>query len=162
MSRINFADKVKIVVPDVFMHDEDEAAALSSSPQRPGGIDVQTDEIALCDADDGAPATIDEAYFVDTLRHYLDERADDASYRRLPDSAMAFIAPEAPDGGAPETYEWWNMCMTHGKARIAHVTLRPSATGDGSPPDPAFARYLDGAIRRAEFPDLGAPGTYVH
>jgi hypothetical protein len=71
LTRLNYADKVKVVVPEIFLLDEDEEAA--RSPERPGGIDIRTEEISLCDETDESLVTVSEDYFVELLYRHLDE-----------------------------------------------------------------------------------------
>lgn len=175
MHLCNFDDWVKVSMPEAIGFSIDEEA----DEQRPrwygrleteyshAAMFVDCQKMALRDEDDD-PVNLPAEMYREVLDDVVGEPGGEDRYRRMPAGVVAVDTYEdtegigEPDGngGVFQGYRnrvWRYMVFEEGQAQLLTVLLILPLPEWDSGPYAALRCYLDGAVRRAEFPGFEPP-----
>ena len=178
MRLCNFADWVKISLPEAMEISFDEKAE-QGQPRWYGMLKTDSSRAVMfvdCQKtelrdEDGELGELQPERYHEVLEHFLDDSFEEDRCRGMPSGVVAVETYEDTEG-IGETDEdgrvfqgfrnrmWRYMVFEEGQAQLLTVLLIAPLPEWNSGPYAALRNYLDGAVRRAEFPRFEPPERF--
>lgn len=169
LQRVSFADQVKLVVPEAMECSPNGGADGNAENQWYCRLDAQTSHAGMFVMMDEFPFSENDAAAIETLEtsleedlsRSLDRSPEDNPVRRAPrgtvlyhvfddDDAAEGLAD--PDDPPLRNHVWTYVYSGGGGPRRLQVLLMIPVSEVDTVPVPQLVSYMDGAVRRAEFP----------